>query len=205
MIKPNEYDNTQAGGAYEVPEVGGHHMIIKQVSETKNKNGGDMIVVLFDFAPNDVQPEFFMNQFKADVRPDKKYPHKGTSYINVLGQDGKTTRSYKTFCTCFENSNGVKINWTENSAEWCAQFKNKRIGGCFGVVHSVYNGKEYASPELRWFLSDDKVDGCTIPKEREPSAEEAKQLTSPTGNSMPTSPDGFMSIAEGVGEELPFN
>ena len=117
----------------------------------------------------------------------------------------KTTRSYKTFCTCFENSNGVKINWAENSAEWCAQFKNKRIGGCFGVVHSVYNGKEYASPELRWFLSDDKVDDCAIPKEKELSAEEAKQLTSTTGNPMPTSPDGFMSIAEGVGEELPFN
>jgi hypothetical protein len=43
MVKPNEYDNTQAGGAYEVPEVGGHHMIIKQVSEMKNKKGMIMV------------------------------------------------------------------------------------------------------------------------------------------------------------------
>ena len=48
MQKPNNYDQTPAGGDFTPVELGGHKIIIKQVSETKSKNGKD----LFD-------PEYF--------------------------------------------------------------------------------------------------------------------------------------------------
>lgn len=50
MQKPNNYDETPAGGEFTPVDLGGHKLIIKQVSETKSKSGKDMIVVLFDFA-----------------------------------------------------------------------------------------------------------------------------------------------------------
>ena len=53
MKKPDSYDEAKAGGEFTPVELGGHKMIIKQVSETKSKSGKDMIVVLFDFAPDD--------------------------------------------------------------------------------------------------------------------------------------------------------
>lgn len=71
MQKPNNYDNTPAGGNYEAPELGGHHMIIKQVNETQTKAGKPMVVILVDFAKNDKQPELFMTQFKDDIRPER--------------------------------------------------------------------------------------------------------------------------------------
>ena len=42
MQKPNNYDETQAGGDFQPVELGGHKLIIKQVSETKSKAGKDM-------------------------------------------------------------------------------------------------------------------------------------------------------------------
>ena len=37
MQKPNNYDETQAGGDFQPVELGGHKLIIKQVSETSQK------------------------------------------------------------------------------------------------------------------------------------------------------------------------
>ena len=81
MQKPNNYDETQAGGEFTPVELGGHKLVIKQVNETKSKTGKDMIVVLFDFADDDKQPGYFMEQFQNDIRPDKKWPNQATQYI----------------------------------------------------------------------------------------------------------------------------
>ena len=49
MQKPNNYENTQEQGMFEPVELGGHYMVIKQVSETKSKNG------ILTFLKNTVQ------------------------------------------------------------------------------------------------------------------------------------------------------
>lgn len=202
MLKPNDYDNTKAGGGYEAPEVGGHHMIIKQVNETQSKKGKPMIVILIDFAKNDRQPDLFMNQFKDDIRPEKKWPHGGTIYCLVEDSSGKTSRNYKTFCTCFEKSNNTTINWTDNSAQWCGQFKNKKIGGVYGIVHSEYQGEEKVRSEFRWFVTDDKVDPNNVPAERLLSEEERARLITKPGNNG----SDFVNIPDGIDDEgLPFN
>lgn len=194
MQKPNNYDQTQAGGDFTPVELGGHKLIIKQVSETKSKNGKDMIVVLFDFAPEDAQAGYFTEQFKNDIRPDKKWPNQATQYILTEDAEGKCNRSFKTFTTCVEHSNtGFVTQWGDNFG---AQFKNKKIGGVFGVVEEEYNGERKKKRKLRWFTAYDKALDAEIPDEK---------LLSGGTVAAKHDADGFMNIPDGIDEELPFN
>lgn len=191
MQKPNEYDEVKVGGGWIPPQLGGHKMVVKQVAETKNKKGKDMIVVCFDFDKTDVQPAFFSNEFKNDVRPDKKWPHAGTQYINVEDQDGKTSKSFKGFITSFEKSNNVEVIWGDKFA---AQFKNKKIGGVYGEVENEYNGKISMRHELRWFCEYDKADSATVPDPKMlPKSEPAK-----------TDSDGFLQFDGNDDDAIPW-
>ena len=164
MQKPNGYDEVQVGDFTPV-ELGGHHLIIKGVREQDSKSGKPMIVVAFDFAKNDKQPGYFSDQFEKDIRPEKKWPANGTMYILTMdSQDGsKTSKSFKSFITAFERSNNVTAIWGD---KFCDQFKNKKIGGVFGVVEEEYNGEIKKRHKLRWFCEDGKADSQNIPKEK---------------------------------------
>ena len=139
MQKPNNYDNTQASGDFTPVTPGGHHLIIKKVEESKTKTGKPMIIVAFDMADGDSQPKYFTTMFANDIRPDKKWPRSGRQYIVTEDNDGNCSRSFKTFINCVERSNnGFQTTWGDAFA---SQFKNKRIGGVFGLVENEYNGK----------------------------------------------------------------
>ncbi len=203
MQKPNDYDNTQAQGEYIPVELGGHKLIIKQVTETVSKAGRPMVVVYFDFAPDDVQPGYFTEQFKNDIRPDKKWPNQATQYILTEDSDGsgRCNRSFKTFTTCVEHSNtGFTTQWVENFG---AQFKGKKIGGVFGEQMDYYNGKEVTKRVLRWFTSLDKVADAAVPEKNETRAYK-NHMNGYAAGATPAG-DGFMNIPDGVDEELPFN
>lgn len=204
MNKPNAYDETQAGGEFTPVELGGHKLVIKQVNETKSKTGKDMIVVLFDFAEDDKQSGYFMEQFQNDIRPDKKWPNQATQYILTEDADGKCTRNFKTFTTCVEHSNaGFSVQWGD---KFCQCFKGKKIGGVFGEQMDYYNGEEKKKRVLRWFVSLDKVSDAAVPDMSETKAyKEYKQ-----GGGMPNygtpGDDGFMNIPDNIDDsELPFN
>lgn len=192
MQKPSGYDDVKVGGDFTPVELGGHHMIIKGVKEQTNKNGEPMIVVAFDFAKNDKQPEYFSELFDKDIRPEKKWPFNGTQYINTMDyQDkSKTSKSFKSFITAFERSNNTTAVWGD---KFCEQFKDKKIGGVFGVVEEEYNGEIKKRHKLRWFCEDNKADSQQIPQE--------KLLNSSTS---PKSSNDFMSIPDGSAEEIPF-
>lgn len=159
MQKPKSFDEVKTGNFTPVI-LGGHHLVIKQVNETKSSTGKDMLVVLFDFAKNDSQPGYFTESFKNDIRPEKKWSFTGTKYILTEDNDGKCSRNFKSFITCFEKSNNVEAIWGE---KFTSQFKNKKIGGVFGEVENDYDGKVFMRPELRWFCEDNKADNATIP------------------------------------------
>lgn len=188
MQKPNNYDEVQASGSYTPINEGGHHLVIKKVEETTSKTNKPMLVVYFDTTKKDSQPEFYTNEFKNDIRPEKKWPRGGTQYIVIEDKDGNCSKSFKTFVTCFEHSNNCEAVWGDGFA---AQFKNRKIGGIFGKVENEYNGKVSMRTELRWFCSDEKVDGANIP--------EPKLLgTSATADS------SFMDIPDTDESDLPF-
>jgi hypothetical protein len=193
--KPNNYEETPTGGDFTPVELGGHYLVIKQVSERKSAKGNDMIVVLFDFDVNDKQPGYFMEQFKNDIRPEKKYPNQGTAYIVTDDADGNCSRSFKTFTTCIEHSNpNFQIQWGD---KFCECLKGKKIGGVFGIVEEEYEGDVKKKRKLRWFTSVDKVKDAAVPDEK---------LLNRQQSSLPT-PDssGFVNIPDGIDDELPFN
>lgn len=197
MQKPNNYDNVSAGDFTPVTP-GGHHLIIKKVEESKTRTNKDMIIVAFDMAAGDSQPNYVSKQFAADIRPDKRWPRVGRQYIVVTDSNGNTSRSFKSFITAVEKSNnGFVTQWGDGFA---AQFKNKRIGGVFGYVESEYNGKVTNKCELRWFCADDKVDNAAVPTPKTlPNTN--KVVAAPASND---SLDGFLSIPDGMDEDVPF-
>lgn len=203
MKKPNNYEKTKAQGEYIPVELGGHKMIVKQVSEKLNKKGKPMIVVLFDFAQDDVQSGYFSQQFADDIRPGKKWPNQATQYINVEDEKGNTSRGFKTFCTCVENSNKGFSCWKSDDTFNFQGIINKRIGGVFGPQMDYYDGREIEKRVLRWFISMDKVADARIPELSESPAYKNHKSGYPTG-SVPAG-DGFMNIPDGIDEELPFN
>ena len=89
MQKPNNFDNVSTGDFTPVTP-GGHHLIIKKVEETKSKAGKDMIIVAFDMAPGDSQPNYISKLFADDIRPDKKWPRGGRQYIVTEDSNGNS-------------------------------------------------------------------------------------------------------------------
>ena len=201
MKKPNNYENTQAQGEFTPVELGGHYLIIKDVTETQSKNGKDVIKVSFDFAANDKQPGYFMKSFKNDIRPDKKWPNQATQYILTEDENGNCSKSFKTFITCVEHSNsGFVTQWGDNFG---AQFKNKVVGGVFGPQKDYYENKEREKRVLRWFVSVDKVKDVQVPDIQETQA--YKNYKNGYHPSATSAGDGFMNIPDGIDEELPFS
>ena len=188
MQKPNSYDEVKAGGEFVPVELGGHYCVIKQVTETKSSNGKDMIVVLFDFCSPDSQKDYFMESFKNDIRPDKKWPFNGTKYImvNDYQDQTKVSRNFKSFCNCVEQSNpGFTIQWGD---DWGKQFTGKQIGAVYGEVENEYNGERKMRREVRWFCSISRVSSAAVP--------EAKLI--------PVSAPAFTPVVDAESEELPF-
>lgn len=193
MKKPNNYDSTQASGDFTPLSTGGHHLIIKKVEESQTKTGKDMIVVAFDTAAGDSQPNYFAEQFASDIRPDKKWPRTGRQYIVTEDNDGNCSRSFKTFITCVEKSNnGFITQWGDDFA---TQFKNKRIGGVFGIVESEYQGKTTKRTELRWFCDDAKADTANVP--------DPKLLPNNNKTVGVPAPTDFMTVT-GDDDEIPY-
>lgn len=198
MQKPNNYDETKAGGEFTPINLGGHHLVIKQVEETTNKTGKPMLKVFFDFAKNDSQPGYMAEEYKNDIRADKKWPHAGTQYIVVEDDNGDCTRTFKSFMLSFEKSNNCISVWTD---KFLTQFKNKLIGGVFGEVENEYNGRRTMRRELRWFCNDDKVEDARIPdpKYLRGSAPLGAGSGNAGGGAAPN-----VDVPEGTDEELPF-
>lgn len=197
MKKPRNYEETQAQRDWRPIALGGHKLVIRQVNEAKSKTGKNMIVVLFDFAEDDHQPNYFMNQYIGDNRQDKKWSNQATQYILTEDTEGVCTRNFKTFITCVERSNaGFEVQWGD---KFCQCFKGKRIGGVFGEQMDYYNGEEKKKRVLRWFCSIEKAEDAVIPDISETKAYKEWKQNSGSQNS-----DGFMSIPDNV-DELPFN
>lgn len=202
MNKPNNYENTQAAGEFTPIDLGGHYLVIKQVEEMSSKGGKPMIKISFDTADNDKQPHYFLDRFRGDIRPDKKWPANGVSYIMTEDQNGNCSRSFKGFTTSVEKSNpGFSVQWGPNFA---ACFKNKLVGGIFREELGIYNGKETKQRKLQWFCANEKVADAAVPDPYE--TDEHKSWRESDGRTTnPADDQGFMNIPDGVEEELPFN
>ena len=199
MQKPNNYENTQAGGDFTPVELGGHCAVIKNVSERETKNGDPMIVVSIDFDKKDSQPGYFTEMFKKDVRPDKKYPNQATNYITTEYQ-GACTKAFKSFMRAYAESNNIKENDIKWDDGFAAQFKNKKIGVVFGNVEEEYNGEVKMRRRIRWYCDYAKVDNQKVPADKLLGN---KPVSNNNGGN--NSGDGFMTPSDDTDDVIPFD
>lgn len=199
MQKPNGYDEARESGSFTPVEVGGHYAVVKQVTETQSSTGKDMIVVLFDFIAPDHQAGYHKAAFDADTRDGRKWPFNGSKYIMISDfvDPSKTSRAFKTFCSCVEKSNGFTIKW--GGANWGKQFKDKKIGVVYGLEEHSYEGKTSMRSVPKWFCAWDAVEGSRIPEPKYLPGHNAPAAAPAIGG------DDFMNIpAEAEDEGIPF-
>ena len=200
MLKPSGYDEAQAGNFVKA-ELGGHYATIKQVAERQSSTGKDMIVVLFDFAEADNQSGYFSDLFKNDTRDERKWPFAGSKYILVKDYNdaSKTSRNFKSFCTCVEKSNNYTINWNAGDA-WGKQFAGKEIGVVYGDEEQEYDGRISMRRVPKWFCEWNAVKDAKIPDPKYLNGSGPAVRTAPAA----TQSDNFMQIPDGVDDEIPF-
>ena len=195
MQKPNNYDNTTAGGDYTPIELGGHTAVIKRVQESTNKNGKPMIIVAIDFDKQDVQPAYFTKQFEADTRDEKKWPYQGMQWITAEDNDGNCSRSFKSFISSVEKSNGSQCIWGDGFEGW---FKNKKIGVVYGENEEEYDGEVKTRRKIRYFCQYDKAKSAAVPDKK------FLQTEKKPAQSTQAAMNKWVSVPDGADEEIPF-
>lgn len=196
--KPQGYDEVQAGGEFTPIELGGHKLVIKKLEEVTASNGNKYLKVSFDTAPDDVQPNYYAEQYKNDTRDNKKWG--GVATVFPTDQQGKTSKTFKQFCTSIERSNNSKIQW---GAGFEASIVGKTIGGIFGEEDYLNSMNEVKTArKLFWWRSTDGIKDAKVPEKRELKDDDYDKAVDRGGYSVDS--DGFMNIPDGIDEELPF-
>ena len=160
--KPEGYDEVQAGGDYTPIELGGHKLIIKAIEEATASTGTKYLKVSFDTASDDVQPNYYTEQYKNDTRDNKKWG--GVATVFPTDREGKTSKTFKQFCTSIERSNNSQIQW---GAGFEASIVGKKIGGVFGEEEYIGNdGTVKTARKLFWWRSVEGLADAKVPDKR---------------------------------------
>lgn len=161
--KPMGYDEVQAVGEFTPIELGGHKLIVKKIEEVTSQSGYNYLKVEFDTAQDDAQPNYYAEQYKNDTRENKKWG--GSAVIFPTDREGKTSKTFKQFCTSIERSNNSQIQW---GAGFESSIVNKFIGGIFGE-EEYYNsvGEVKTARKLFYWASVENIADAKIPNKRE--------------------------------------
>jgi len=185
--KPAGYDEVQAGGDFTPIELGGHKLVIKKIEDVSN-GVVSYLKVMYDTAPDDIQPNYFAEQYKNDTRDTKKWG--GVINIFPTDRDGRTSKKFKQFCISIERSNNSQIEW---GAKFEQSIVGKVVGGVFGEEEYLDTANNVKTArKLFWFRSVDGIQDAKVPN---------KRILEGTDTN---APDGFVNIPEGIDEELPF-
>lgn len=179
--------------------VGGYVLKITGVRyETGTNGNSDRIVVAFDVNEGEYAG-FFKKRFDSDQNEDKKW--KGTTILYVPKEDGSeqdewTMRKFKTFTNALEDSNkDYKWDWEES------KWKGLLIGGVFGEVHTLIDGRQAQFTTLKSSCSAENIrkGEFKIPKVQYKNGASAN----PVNLSPSAANEEFMQIPDGA-EEIPF-
>lgn len=160
--KPSNWDAVEVMEFDHTPiELGGHKGIIMKAEEyTSPQSGKTSLKVSVDTAKDDKQPEYFAEQYKNDVRIDRKWSNSAIKYVPI-GEEENQVKMLKAFIIAYENSNNCQFDWNKN---W-EQLTGKKIGIVFGMEEYENQAGELKTVnKLREFRSIDKIDNIKIPK-----------------------------------------
>ena len=199
--KPSNYDEINIIEEYEKISLGGHKGIIMKAEEyTSPQSGKTSLKVSVDTAKDDKQPEYFKEQYKNDVRIDRKWSNSAIKYVPI-GEEESQVKMLKAFITAYENSNNCQFDWGK---DW-EQLTGKKIGIVFGMEeYENQTGELKTVNKLREFRSIDKVDNVKIPKVKKLEGtyvDYEEYINSKNSSNDPFS--DFGNIVE-ISDELPF-
>jgi len=162
LKKPSEWDKVEGieFGDFEILELGGHEVVIKDAYEyTNEKTGNTSLKIEVDIAGNDKQAGFYQKQYDNNISSDRKWPNGACKYIS-LKEDENCVALFKGFTTAVENSNsGYKWNFDEKT------LIGKKICGVFGLEeYTKQDGTVGTIVKLTQFRSLDKLKEVQIPK-----------------------------------------
>ena len=201
--KPSNYDNVEVMEFDFTPiELGAHKGIIMKAEEyTSPQSGKTSLKVSVDTAKDDKQPEYFKEQYKNDVRIDRKWSNSAIKYIS-LGEEENQVKMLKSFITAYENSNNCQFDWNK---DW-EQLTGKKIGIVFGMEEYENQAGELKTVnKLREFRSIDKIDNIKIPKVKKLDnsyVDYEEYINSKNSSNEPFS--DFGNIVEISSDSLPF-
>lgn len=196
MKKRNCYNRNNIITAQEKLPVGGYVAKILNAKE-ENFEWGDRLAIAFDIVEGEYAG-FFDKNFKNQQSEDKKW--KGTIRINIPKEDGSekdewTQKRFNTNMVAIEESNpGFYFDWDET------KLKGKMVGIIFNNKEYEFNGNHgfFTNPHSFASVEDIRSGNFKIPKDTLLSNPRSSAPAVPTGN------EGFMSVPEGVDEEIPF-
>ena len=201
--KPSNYDNVEVMEFDFTPiELGAHKGIIMKAEEyTSPQSGKTSLKVSVDTAKDDKQPEYFKEQYKNDVRIDRKWSNSAIKYVPI-GEEENQIKMLKSFITAYENSNGCQFDWNK---DW-EQLTGKKIGIVFGMEEYENQAGELKTVnKLREFRSIDKIDNIKIPKVKKLDnsyVDYEEYINSKNSSNEPFS--DFGNIVEISSDSLPF-
>ena len=201
--KPSNWDAVEVMEFdYSPIELGGHKGIIMKAEEyTSPQSGKTSLKVSVDTAKDDKQPEYFKEQYKNDVRIDRKWSNSAIKYVPI-GEEENQVKMLKSFITAYENSNNCQFDWNKN---W-EQLTGKKIGIVFGMEEYENQAGELKTVnKLREFRSIDKIDNIKIPKVKKLDnsyVDYEEYINSKNSSNEPFS--DFGNIVEISSDSLPF-
>ncbi len=161
LKKPADWDKIEGieYGEFEMLELGGHEVIIKNAYEYTGQTGTTSLKVEVDISGNDKQAGYYQRQYDNINSVDRKWPSGACKYIS-LKEDTNCVALFKGFTTAIENSNpGYKWNFDETT------LVGKKLCGVFGLEEfEKQDGTIGTTVKLTQFRSLDKLNEVKIPK-----------------------------------------
>ena len=173
---------------------------VVKILGAKEENGqyGPQVSIAFDIAEGKYAG-FYQAQFERNTNEDKKWPFDAVFYLTVPEDSspeyvGRDWNSF--FADLDDSNNGFVVDGDVK------KLKGKLIGGKFHIKQTEYNGNVYDHTKMRYTcVAEDVRQGKAgrLPQDKLIGTGRAASKAS-SNESM----DGFLSIPDGMDEELPF-
>lgn len=192
------YNKNARRKSFETLPKGAYVVKIKNAKEEKWPSGDSVIRIAFDIAEGEYK-DFYQKQFDADTKEDKKWPFDAVFNLNVPTDDSKDYiwTEWNTFFADLEDSNNGFVFDGD-----VKKLRGKLIGGKFRNEQSSYKGNVYDHTKLKWTCVAEDVrtgNAGKMPNDKLVSGESGSGSAE-----VPVNGDDFMTIPDGVDEDVPF-
>ena len=198
ISKPKGYDEALAYTGEFAQLPAGLYVCEVLGAKQEEANGRDRFVMQFDIAEGD-QKGFYRKQYDAEKQVNQNAKYKG---VHRQYMDENGLPFFKGLMTSVERSNqGFHFPWGTKGNE--KTLVGKKFGAVMGREEFLTDdGRKRMATKIVQIRSIDGLKDARIPEDKLLEDQAGRDVPAPE-NSQPDG-DGFMSVPEGIDEELPF-